>query len=157
MPHGKLTVISRGRRNGWRNERLLGKTFLDRQHEVVLQIGSDAWTRDELVSQVKCGNVNAARLLSKAASELQVDSAKQMAARISLDELFALRHVGITTVYVWLCVLEAMQRNPLDWVDRDDEHLVTLTTEKLRVKKAQLAQAQLHKDARRPARAHAAG
>jgi transcriptional regulator of aromatic amino acid metabolism len=134
----RLSVVTRGRRPEWRNERLLGKTFLDHQREVVLRIGNDAWTRDEMVSQLKCANINAARLLTRAAEKLQVESVKQMAARISLEDLFAVKQVGITTVYVWLCVLDALaDQDPMRWIDRDDEKIVTLTTEKLRAKKAQ--------------------
>lgn len=153
MAH-KLRVIGRTHGTEWRDERLLGKTFLDRQREVVLRIGSNTWTRDELVTQVKCANINAARLLSKAAARLDVENAQHMAAHVSLDELFAQEHVGITTVYVWLCVLDAMNQNPLAWIDRPADEIVTLTTEKLRMKKAQIELAQQQKrEPRRPARA----
>jgi hypothetical protein len=122
----------------WRTQELMGKSFMDRQHEVVLRIGSDAWTREEMVSRLKCANLNAARLLTKAAEKLNVEDTRQMAARVSLEDLFAVKHVGITTVYVWLCVLDAVaDQDPYKWIDREDEKIVTLSTEKLRVKKAQ--------------------
>jgi hypothetical protein len=130
----------------------MGKTFLDRQNEVVLRIGNDAWTRDELVTRLRCANVNAARLLTKAAEQLQVENVKQMAARVTLEDLFALKHVGITTVYVWLCVLESDTHDPLKWIDRKADDVVTLSTEKLRVKKQQEEQ---RSSARRAKRAHA--
>jgi hypothetical protein len=135
MSH-RFQVVNNGR-SRWRNEHLMGKTFLERQNEVVLQIGSDAWTRDELVTRLKCANVNAARILTKAAEQLQVENVRQMAARVTLEDLFAVKRVGITTVYVWLCVLESDSQSPLKWIDRKEEDLVTLNTEKLRVKKAQ--------------------
>jgi hypothetical protein len=149
MAH-RFQVFNNGR-SKWRNEQLMGKSFLDRQSEIVLQIGSDAWTRDELVTRLKCANVNAARILSKAAEQLQVESAKQMAARVSLEDLFTLKGIGITTVYVWLCVLESDAHDPMKWIDRKADNLVTLSTEKLRVKKAQETQ---KKVARRAARAN---
>lgn len=123
--------------NEWNNQRLLGKGFVDRQHEVVLRIGKTGWTRQEMVDRLHCGNFNAARRLSRAAEQLQVHSAQEMATKVSLEDLFRVRDVGVTTVYVWLCILETLNKNPLQWLDRTTDEIVTLTTEKNRIKKAQ--------------------
>jgi hypothetical protein len=129
-----------GRTNGhgeWSDQRLLGKHFIDTQHEAVLRIGKTVFTRQEMVDRLRCGNFNAARRLTRAATELGVASAQEMAARVSLEDLFKVRDVGVTTVYVWLCLLEGMNKNPLQWLDRSEDEIVTLTTEKKRVVKAQ--------------------
>lgn len=121
----------------WNNQRLLGKTFVDRQHEIVLRIGKTGYTRQQMVDTLHCGNFNAARRLSRAAEQLAVNSAQEMATRVSLEDLFRIRDVGVTTVYVWLCILETLNKNPLQWLDRSTDEIVTLATEKDRIKKAQ--------------------
>lgn len=120
----------------WRDERLLGKTFVHRQQEGVLIIGKDIWTRQQLVENLKCGNFAAAANLSKIAGKLQVDSLEQLISRFTMEDLFIEDRFGIVTMYVLMCALEARQRNPLDWVDRKPADIVTLDTEKHRAKKA---------------------
>lgn len=127
---------SNGWHGNWNDQRLLGKHFIDTQREIVLRIGKTGWTRQEMVDRLKCGNFNAARRLTRAATELGVSSAQEMASRVSLEDLFKVRDVGVTTVYVWLCILEGMNKNPLQWLDRAEDEIVTLSTEKQRLKKA---------------------
>jgi hypothetical protein len=121
----------------WNDQRLLGKRFVDVQHEIVLRIGKTGWTRQEMVDRLHCGNFNAARRLTRAAQQLGVASAQEMASKVSLEDLFKVRDVGVTTVYVWLCILEGMNKNPLQWLDRSEDEIVTLYTEKKRLHKAQ--------------------
>lgn len=121
----------------WNDQRLLGKRFVDLQHEVVLRIGKTGWTRQEMVDRLHCGNFNAARRLTRAAQQLGVGSPTEMASRVSLEDLFKVRDVGVTTVYVWLCILEGINKNPLQWLDRSEDEIVTLNTEKKRAMKAQ--------------------
>lgn len=126
-----------GHSTGWNDQRLLGKHFVDVQREVVLQIGKNGYTRQEMIDKFHCGNFNAARRLSRAAQDLGVNSVQEMASRVSLEDLFKVRDVGVITVYVWLCILEGNNKNPLQWLDRTEDEIVTLTTEKKRVTKAQ--------------------
>jgi len=123
----------RRKRPYWRDERLLGKTFIDKQNEGVLIIGKDVWTRKEMVEELKCGNFVAALNLTKIAATLQVDSLKQLASRFSMEDLFAESRFGVTTMFVLMCALEHAQRNPLEWVHRKPSEVVTLATEKHRV------------------------
>jgi len=134
--HLRFDHTDKRKRPYWRDERLLGKTFLDKQNEGVLVIGKDVWTRQEMVELLKCGNFVAAQNLTKIAAKLNVDSLKQLSARFSMEDLFAESHFGITTMYVLMCALEAAQRNPLEWVHRKPDEIVTLSTEKHRVLKA---------------------
>lgn len=134
--HLRFERSDKRKRPYWRDERLLGKTFLDKQNEGVLTIGKDVWTRQEMVEVLKCGNFVAAQNLSKIAAKLQVDSLKQLAARFTMEDLFAESHFGITTMFVFMCALEAAERNPLQWVHRKPDEIVTLSTEKHRVLKA---------------------
>jgi hypothetical protein len=130
----------------WRDNGLLGKTFLDRQAEGILVIGRDVWSRQEIVDNLHCGNFVAAQNLTKIARKLQVESLDQLVTRFTLEDLFRENGCGVTTIYVLLCAQEARQKDPLKWVDRAPDDLVTLNTEKLRARKRQ-------EDARKEARA----
>jgi hypothetical protein len=113
----------------WKDSRLLGKTFVNRQNEAVLVIGKHSWTRQQMVEQLKCGNFRSARILSRAAASLGVVDADDMAKAVSLEDLFAQRDVGVTTIYTWMCVLSAIRENPLKWIGHKD---TTLDTQKRR-------------------------
>jgi hypothetical protein len=121
----------------WRDNGLLGKTFLDRQAEGILVIGRDVWTRQEIVDDLHCGNFVAAQNLTKIARKLQVESLDQLVSRFTLEDLFLENGCGVTTVYVLLCAQEARKKDPLKWVDRTPDDMVTLSTEKLRARKQQ--------------------
>lgn len=118
---------------------LLGKTFTDRQQAGILVIGKDVWTRQQLVEELKCGNFQAAANLTRIVARLDVDSLKQLVSRFSMEDLFRKKDFGITTMFVLMCALEARARDPLEWIDRRPEDLVTLSTEQHRVRKARTA------------------
>jgi hypothetical protein len=147
--HLRFAHGDKRKRPYWRSETLLGKTFLDKQHEGVLVIGKDVWTRQEMVENLKCGNFVAAANLSKIAHKLQVDSLQQLASRFTMGDLFVENGCGITTMYVLMCALEAQQRNPLDWIDRKNNELVTLSTEHNRARKEKLKQTKQERADRR--------
>jgi hypothetical protein len=125
------------RRPYWRDEALLGKTFLDKQQEGILVIGRDVWTRQQIVDHLHCGNFVAAQNLTKVAKKLQVDSLEQLTQRFTIEDLFAQSGFGITTMFVLMCAQEAKHKDPLQWVDRQPDKIVTLATEKQRVLKKQ--------------------
>jgi hypothetical protein len=125
----------RRRRPYWRDERLLGKTFFDKQNEALLIIGKDMWTRQELVDHLHVGHFIAAANLSRIAKKLDVESLAQLAARFSMEDLFKETGFGITTMVVLMAALEAKQRDPMKWIDRKGDEIVTLSTEKHRALK----------------------
>jgi hypothetical protein len=130
------TRIQRYHANRWRTDQhLLGKHWLDMQQEGVLRIGSDVFSRRDVVERMKCGNMIAARRLSNAAEALNVKNVADFAKRFTLEDLLRVSGVGVTTCYVWLCVLDqSQQQSPLAWLSQGttDHALRTLATEKRR-------------------------
>lgn len=122
----------------WRDSRLLGTPFVRRQNEAVLVIGKDSWTRQQMVDELKCGNFRSARILTEAARNLNVRDTNHMADVIALEDLFTQRNVGVTTIFTWMCVLAAKKHNPLLWLNRSPEDMVTIHTEKMRFKNSLL-------------------
>ena len=94
--------------------RALGKTFLDYEHEVILQIGDAAWTRHELATQLGCCHLSAARRLGKNLEEHGIDSINKLHAT-SPEELLALQGLGTIQVFVVMCVLDARKFSAEKW------------------------------------------
>jgi hypothetical protein len=127
-----------GRTKTWRQQKLLGKGVADKMHQIVLEIGEDVWTRQELIEQLRCGHFRAAMILSEAVRELQPKNLRELMARVTIYDLFELRGVGTYCGFVWLCALEAAGVNPLGWLRASDpeETGITLPSYKLRTIKA---------------------
>lgn len=93
----------------------LGKTFIDRlTGDVVLSIGSQTYSRDGLVRELKVGNFAAARRLGKVLEELEITRVEDLAS-LAPEDLARVRGVGETTVYVLLCLQDALRQKPLEW------------------------------------------
>lgn len=122
------------RRPYWRDPALLGKAYFDKQAQPVLIIGKDTWSRQEMVDDMHCGNFVAAANLSKLAAKLQVDSLEQLVNRFTLEDILQERGIGITTVVVLMQAQEAKKKDPLVWIDRKPNEIVTLTTEQHRAR-----------------------
>jgi hypothetical protein len=151
--HLAFTHFDKRKRPYWRDERLLGKTFVERQQETVLVIGRDMWTRQEMVDDLRCGNFVAAQNLSKICKKLQVESLQQLTARCTVEDLFSETGFGVTTMYVLMCAQESRQQNPITWVDKKPDNIVTLTTYKNRaIKHAEEAKTARRKEAVRATR-----
>jgi hypothetical protein len=119
----------------YRSPELLGKSFVDRQHEIVLRIGDDQWSREGLVTDLKCGNFAAAARLTKTLERDRVNSVQDAVRRISLHDLLEREGVGETTAYVFMCAIDAIGKNPLTWCGQGHskaQPLRTLPTEKRR-------------------------
>ena len=132
--HLAFAHADKRRRPYWRDSHLLSKTFTNKQQEGILTIGRDVWTRQQIVDDLHCGNFIAAQNLSKVARKLEVRSLEDLASQYSLEDLFSQTGVGITTMYVLMCALEAKHRDPMKWIDRKPDEVVTLDTEKHRVR-----------------------
>lgn len=133
--HLNFAHTDKRRRPYWRDQRLLGKHFIDKQQERILVIGRDGWTRQEIVDELHCGNFVAAQNLTKVARKLDVESLDQLVARFTIEDLFAETGFGITTMFVLMCAQEARQKDPIKWVDKKPDDIVTLSTEKHRALK----------------------
>lgn len=122
----------------WKTSSLLGKGFTDRMNEVVLEVGKDRWTRQELIDQLHCANFRAAHMLSEGLRLFQPRSVKELMNRITIYDLMSVEGIGVTAGYVWMCLLEAMGINPLTWLQRGqkkEDHALSLTAYKLRTQK----------------------
>ncbi len=123
--HGKLV---------WLSESFLGKTFMDLQQEVVLEIGNDRYTRQQMVHTLGVGNLAAARRLTNTIkSELggHVANIKDLARTLSFDDFLRIEGVGVTIAYVLLSAMEDQGVNVAKWVGEID---VTLHSEQLRAR-----------------------
>lgn len=138
MPARFLRHADSRRRPYWRNERLLGKTFINQQHENILIIGHDAWTRQQIVEDLKCGNFVAAANLTKIVRKLPVTSLDDLCANYTIQDLFQINGWGLRTMFVFLCAQENKQRDPMKYIDHKPDDVVTLGTEQYRARKQQL-------------------
>jgi len=137
------------RRPYWRDSRLLGKTWVDKQTEKILILGIDAWTRQQIVDDLHIGNFNAAQNLTRIANTLDVQSLDDFVARFTIQDLMQQRGVGETTVIVFMAAQEARQKDPIKWLDHKPSDLVTLATEKHRAMKRQFEERQAAREAKR--------
>src|SRR5579862_3567826 len=101
----------------WENK--MGASFLSRQDEPILVIGQNVFTRRQLIEELRCANFAAAARLNSALGHFSPKGLKELAARIDSADLMGLEGVGVTTVYVWLCVLEHVGKDPIRWIDVD--------------------------------------
>ena len=86
---------------------ILGTSFVTKQSQPVLTVG-DALVFDKytLVHDLACsGSYRAARLLTKALSSLGVKSLEDIK-RLDVTRLAKLKGVGVTTLYLFLCLRE---------------------------------------------------
>jgi hypothetical protein len=130
------------RPTSYRSQELLGKTFVDRQNEVVLKIGKDEWSRQELVEVLKCGNFAAAARLTKTLQDDRVNSVVDACRHLSLQDLLEREGVGETTAYVFMCAVDAVGKDPVRWCEKNHtskQPLRTLATEKRRARAVEAA------------------
>ena len=105
-------------------EAMVGRSFLGRLDEVILEIGETTFTCREMIDKLHCGNFAAAKNLSWALERFKPENARELARRVDIEDLFVIKGVGVTTVYVWMCVLDALGKSPEKWLDQE----VTLPT-----------------------------
>lgn len=101
----------------FRSQEVLGKGLIDHQQKVVLEIGEDRWTRQEMIDKLHCGNFVAAANVTRAMKSLGVRSVKDATRSIVVSELMTIRGIGVTSVYVFMCAVAAVGKDPLQWVD----------------------------------------
>jgi hypothetical protein len=115
-------------------QRYLGKTFVGRYDEPVLQIGPVALSRYALAHDLDCAaTAKAAGILSTALRQLHVKTTKDALAVNPID-LASIPGVGVTAVYVFLCWQRLQRGSPKGVADWYGE-AVTVSTLKTRVAK----------------------
>lgn len=105
-----------GKRNGDDPlTRKLGSTFVKRLiGETILSIGDETFSRDRLVIDAKCGNFAAARRLMTALGKVRVRTVAELKT-LNPRDLARQPGVGETTIYVLLCVQDALGLKSADW------------------------------------------
>ena len=100
--------------NPHQHHEFLGASFINRQDEIVLRIGSKQWTRTQLVQHIGVGNMAAAGKLSSILRKMKVQTVEQLYTVDPRD--FALvPKLGETTVFVAMAVLKAEGFNVKQW------------------------------------------
>jgi len=92
----------------------LGKTFVAGLHDVKLVIGKTEFTHQQMIDLLGCGNFAAAARLTKVLKRLGVTTIP-MLRKLDPASLFREKNVGMTTVYVAMCVLDAHQYDVEEW------------------------------------------
>lgn len=96
------------------HQAFLGKTFVGRQHDVVLRIGTREWTRLDLAQKIGIAHIAAAAKLSTALRKAKVQSVEQLYA-IDPREFAMIKGLGETTIFVCMAVLSAEGFNVTGW------------------------------------------
>ena len=110
----------------------LGTTILTSLQDVRLTIGATTYTRQEMIDTLGCGNFAAASHLTAVLKRLGVTT---IAALYKLDpgSLARQRLVGITTLYVAMCVLDSEGYDIAKWWGWHQEKVVKFSTYKHRL------------------------
>lgn len=96
--------------------KFLGSSFINRQDEIILRIGTTAWTRTELVQKIGIAHMAAAARLSTTLRKAKVTSLEQLYA-LDPRELALTRGLGETTVFVVMAILHTEGFNASQWYE----------------------------------------
>jgi hypothetical protein len=116
------------------HQSFLGATFVSKQKEIVLRVGTKQWTRMELVQHIGVGNMAAAAKLSSVLRKIKVTTLEQLYA-IDPRDFALIPKLGETTIFVAMAVLKAEGFNVNRWVEQvvgAKKRLVTFRTLKMR-------------------------
>mgnify|MGYP001604634186 CR=1 FL=1 len=119
------------------HQKFLGASFVNKQNEIVLRVGSRQWTRMQLVQQVGVGNLAAAAKLSTVLRKTKVDSIEKLYA-VDPRDFALIPKLGETTVFVAMAVLQAEGFNVDRWIAQitsEKKKVVTFRCLKLQQKR----------------------
>ena len=97
----------------------IGKKYVDRLPETIIQVGSDQFTREELVVKAKSGNFYAAANLDSAINCFHPKSVREVARRVDQFMLRKYKGVGDTAIFVWCRIQKAKGVDVDAWLDKD--------------------------------------
>lgn len=106
------------RRSNFRTPEILGKHFVDKLNQPWLIIGSDSWTKQEMIEELHCGNFSAARTLTRELEAKGIKSVKHATREMTLHELLKTHGIGETSCYVFMCAVSARGQDPIEWLDQ---------------------------------------
>ena len=119
------------------HKHFLGASFVHKQNEIVLRVGSKQWTRMQLVQQVGVGNLAAAAKLSTVLRKTKVDSLEKLYA-VNPRDFALIPKLGETTVFVAMAVLQSNGFSVDKWIQQiadEKKHIHTFRTLKLQQKR----------------------
>lgn len=91
-------------------------SFYDKNKEVLLKVGEDKFTCEDLMSW-KCRNFMAAKRLTNVLKDLNPESVKELAERMHAGDFFELDGVGEACAWVWMNALHACGVDVDKWLD----------------------------------------
>lgn len=98
---------------------LTSSSYQKRPDEPVLRVGKDVITFREFNNEFPFPHLTAARRLNREIQKFKPKSVRELAARLSPDELLLRCHtVGEITMMMWMFLLERSGLNPDRWYDR---------------------------------------
>lgn len=101
----------------WKNK--IGKKYVDRLPETVVQVGRDQFTRHDLVVKAKTANFFAAASLDRVLNSFKPKSVRELARRIDLHMLLEYEGIGDTAIMVWCSILDAKGVSVNSWLGQD--------------------------------------
>lgn len=102
----------------WRRARF-GERMPDNLDEPILTIGEDSFTYEDAITKLRTRRMVAMRILNQALKKFEPKSVEELAARITVTDLFACDGVGMTTLYVWLNVLTHKHIDVDAWLNNE--------------------------------------
>lgn len=99
------------------HQQFLGKSFVNKQNEIVLRIGGRQWTRTQLVQIIGVGNFAAAGKLSTVLRKKNISTVEGLY-RIDPRDFALIPHLGETTVFVAMAILKAEGFDVTHWTSQ---------------------------------------
>lgn len=112
---------------------IFGASFVQRLlDEPVLKLGEHRYSRHDLVNVLGTGNFTAAARLGRVLKRLGITSPAQLN-KLPPADLAAVVGIGVTSLYVAMCLLDAEGYSIDRWYGWNEDDGVTFTTLKQRV------------------------
>ena len=97
----------------------IGKNYVDRLPETIVQVGKDQFTRRDLVVKAETANFFAAANLDIVLQRFKPKGVRELARRIDLHHLMEYEGIGDTAVMVWCSILDSRGVNVDAWLQQD--------------------------------------
>jgi hypothetical protein len=101
----------------WKSK--IGKNYVDRLPETVVQVGKDRFTRRDLVIKAGTANFFAAANLDRVLDVFKPKSVRELARRIDIHMLLKYEGIGDTAIMVWCSILDTKGVNVVAWLGQD--------------------------------------
>jgi len=97
----------------------LSRSARERDREVVLKIGSDVFTKEDIGFKFGRSYTRAASILGESLRRFKPESIEEVSKRLTVEKFFAIRGVGPTVFQVWLDLLSYKRISVYDWLNND--------------------------------------